>query len=280
VSIRPELHLIDVGDATIAALDWGGSGPPIVLLHPNGFCGGIYEPIAERLASRCRPIAVDLRGHGGSSAPRGQAAYHFTNLAGDVIKVIDALEITDASAVGGSLGGAVAILADKQSPGLWRRVLLAEPVAFPIDAPAGSTDNPMAVAARRRRSLFPDRATMRNAYSTREPMSHLAPEALDAYLAWGVHDDPTGVRLACDPEVEATIFEISATPHGALAAWDHLSNLSCPATIVAGRNTFLPDYFGAQADRAGSPLVTVDGGHFVLHEDTERAVGLIDRYGS
>jgi hypothetical protein len=47
---------------------------------------------------------------------------------------------------------------------------------------------------------------------------------------------------------------------------------------VAGEDTFLPDIFDAQARHASAPLDTVAGGHFVLHEDTARAVDLITRH--
>jgi len=53
---------------TIRALDWGGDGPPVVLLHPNGFCGGLYEPRAHLIASGSHLFALDPRDHGGSTA--------------------------------------------------------------------------------------------------------------------------------------------------------------------------------------------------------------------
>ena len=136
----------------------------------------------------------------------------------------------------------------------------------------------MSTAARQRRRSFADRQVMADAYRRRPPLSQLAPEALDAYLRWGTHTDDTGTHLRCDPEIEAIIFEISGTPEGATAAWNHLPSLSCPATIVAGEDTFLPDIFEAQARHARAPLVTVAGGHFVLHEDSARAVDLITRH--
>ena len=45
----------------ISWLDWGGDGDPLVLLHPNGFCAGIYDPLAKQLKSSFRVVAVDLR---------------------------------------------------------------------------------------------------------------------------------------------------------------------------------------------------------------------------
>jgi pimeloyl-ACP methyl ester carboxylesterase len=276
-------ELIDIAVAPgvrLRVLDWGGRGPAVVLLHPNGFCAGLYEPLAERLRRVARPIAVDLRGHGASSAPTSADHYAFERLAADVVAVLDVLGLQAVVGVGGSLGGAVAVLVDRLDPGRWSRLLLAEPVAFPISdawAPGGA-ENPMAAGARRRRDRFPDRAALVDAYRDRPPLSQLAPEALEAYARWGTVDDGDGVRLACHPEVEATVFEVSTGPVGAAAAWDHLPRLAAPTTIVAGADTFLPDVFAEQATCAGAELVTVPGGHFVLHEDTARGAALVERY--
>ncbi|QGG94052.1 alpha/beta fold hydrolase [Actinomarinicola tropica] len=274
---------IDVGVAPgirLRVLDWGGPGPAVVLLHPNGFCAGLYQPIADRLRQFARPIAIDLPGHGASTAPTGADSYAFEQLAADVVAVLDALGLHGVIGVGGSLGGAVAVLVDRLDPGRWSRLLLAEPVAFPISgesAPA-EAENLMVAGARRRRDRFPDRAAVIRAYRDRPPLSQLAPEALEAYVRWGTVEDGDGVRLACAPEVEAKVFEVSAGPAGAAAAWEHLPQLCAPTTILAGADTFLPDVFGEQATRAGAELVTVSGGHFVLHESTVRGVELIERY--
>jgi pimeloyl-ACP methyl ester carboxylesterase len=272
---------VELDAGRITALDWGGSGPTVVLLHPNGFCAGLYEPVATRLLDVARVVGLDLPGHGGSTAPNDRAGYGFTALAEQVLEALDRLGIWQPAVVGGSLGGAVAILADRVRPGFWNRALLAEPVAFPAARLAGQgahSDNPMASAARKRRSRFADRREMVETLSRRQPLSQLAPEAMEAYVNWGTVPDGLSVRLACEPEVEATVFEVSGEAAGAPAAWDHLPALSCPATIVAGRGSFLPDMFAQQAERAGAHFVLVDGGHFVLHEDSARGEALIRRY--
>ena len=51
-------RVVSEGVAT-AYLDWGGDGPPLILLHPNGFCAGLYDPLASRLVDRCRVVGVD-----------------------------------------------------------------------------------------------------------------------------------------------------------------------------------------------------------------------------
>lgn len=273
----------------IGVLDWGGDLPPLVLLHPNGFCAGLYEPVGHLLRHEARVVALDLPGHGASHQPVDRRDYAFEAMATRVVGALDHLGIERAAVAGGSLGGAVAIMVDKIDPGRWVRALLAEAVAFPstnfTDRPTATSElregrehNAMASGARRRRRTFRDRAEMVDSLSGRSPLSELAPEAMEAYARWGTVDTEDGVRLACTPEVEATIFEVSAETSGAQAAWDHLPKMSCPTTILAGRDSFLPDIFAEQARHAGAPIALVDGGHFVLHEDSARGATLIRSY--
>jgi pimeloyl-ACP methyl ester carboxylesterase len=269
----------------IAALDWGGDGVPLVLLHPNGLCAGLFEPLALRLRGAFRPVAVDLRGHGGTGTPESRDGFGFADMAADMLAVLDHLEIDDAVALGQSLGGGVATLVDALRPGVFRRVLLCEPVAFSPDAMAsrprgaapGDGGNYMSAIARKRRAVWPDRDTVLHSYCSRPPFDVLAPEAVAAYVRWGFVDRPDGqVELACRPEVEATIFEVSGEPAGAPAAWERLAGLHADAVMARGDSSDLPgDWFAIQAERAGAPLVTLTGGHFFLQEDTERAERLV-----
>lgn len=274
----PEMFDVEIGNRRVRVLEWG-TGPPVVLLHPNGFCAGFFAPLAEHLADQCHLIALDLPGHGASDPPEQPGGYEFAALAADVLDVLDARHVTDAAVVGESLGGAVAILADRVRIGVWRQVVLCEAVAFPVLRQTG-TGNPVAAGARARRAHWPDRAAMRDAYARKPPLSELAPEALDAYLAWGTRTlDDGSVTLACHPDDEATIFEISGQPQGAPAAWDHLANISSPTTVISGDRSFLPpEWFAAQAARSGSTHEVIDGGHFFVQENAEGAAQLLRRH--
>ena len=279
---------VSTSRGALGVLEWGIDGPVVVLLHPNGFCAGLYEPVAELLRADAHVIAIDLPGHGASTTPDDRADLDFEVMAARVLEALDALGVRSAAVAGGSLGGAVAVLADKLDPGRWTRAVLAEAVAFPTDGLTeevrGGAEGPrrdgngMAEQARRRRPGFADEAAMVESLSKRPPVSELAPEALAAYARWGTVASADGIRLACTPETEATIFEVSAERGGAQAAWDHLPHLSCPATILAGRRSFLPDVFTEQAHRASAGIEFVDGGHFVLHEDSARGADLIRRH--
>lgn len=271
---------VDHDGLRIAALDWGGDGPPLLLQHPNGFCAGFFDPLAQVLRREYRPFGVDVRGHGASERPADLARCTFPNATGDVLAVIDALGLDEILVLGHSMGGAIAILLDEARPGIVRKALLCEAIAFPPNGLPRSTaggPNPMAVAARKRRAIWPDRESVRASYSSRPPMDVLDPAALDAYVRYGFRDRTDGqVELACAPEVEARCFEAAGEPDGAARAFGHLSALRASVVVVSGTGSNLPgDVFAAQARVAHARYVPLDGGHFFPQEDTDRTAGLV-----
>ena len=87
---------MDTGER-IHFLDWGGSAGaslplpalmPLVLIHELSQTSWSWAPIARRLRGVTRTIAVDLRGHGLSEAPR--TGYELDSLAADVLTVMAA----------------------------------------------------------------------------------------------------------------------------------------------------------------------------------------------
>jgi pimeloyl-ACP methyl ester carboxylesterase len=284
MSDDPVALVVEHDGLRIAALDWGGDGEPLLLLHPNGFCAGLFEPLARRLRDTYRPIGIDLRAHGGSDVPPDSANdYRFALMADDVLVVLDALGIERVVALGESLGGGVAVLVDAARPGAIRRLVLCEAIAFDMVAIGVKVatnrdgENFMAKAARKRRSVWPDRATVRESYASRPPLDALEPAALDAYLRWGFVDRDDGqVELACPPEAEATIFEESSDERGAQAAWNHLADLRAPTVVLHGTSSNLPQaWFEAQAEQADAHATAIDGGHLFLQEDSARAEALV-----
>jgi pimeloyl-ACP methyl ester carboxylesterase len=276
---EPRQRSVEHDGLTIGALDWGGDGPPLVLLHPNGFCAGVFDPLARALTDDHRVVGVDLRGHGTSDAPTRFEDCGFVAAAGDVVAMLDHLGLDEVVVLGESLGGGTGILVDLLQPGRVRALLLCEPIAMPaLDGLPGRTvENPMAAMARKRRPVWADRETVRRSYGSRPPMDVMEPEALAGYVRWGFRDRSDGqVELACPREVEAWFFECGTRPDGAPAAFDHLAGLTADVAIVCAHATDLPDsMFAAQAERAGVPLITVEGTHFFVQEDTARAAALV-----
>lgn len=258
-----------------------------MLLHPNGFCAGFFHPLARRLRDHFRPVGVDLRGHGATDVPTQPGGLAYARMAADVLAVLDELGTDQVVALGVSLGGGVATVVDELRPGVLRKLVLCEAIAFDLgnrsdgtrirDDADGQHGNRMSAQARKRTRVFPSRAAVLERYRRRDPLTSLAPEALEAYVRWGFHDRPDGhVELACPPEVEAAIFEMAGDPEGAPRAWAHLEALTCPADVLYGTDSDLPpDWFEAQAQRAGAVAEAIPGGHFFLFEDIDRGTAVV-----
>ena len=76
---EPGSSFVNVNRIKLHTLDWGGDGPPIVILHATGFLGRIYRPLAERLCAIGHVYSYDQRGHGDSSAaPDGDYSWDAT----------------------------------------------------------------------------------------------------------------------------------------------------------------------------------------------------------
>jgi pimeloyl-ACP methyl ester carboxylesterase len=99
---------IDLPDISVNVRD-AGAGTPVVLLHGWPDTGELWRHQVPVLAAAgYRVITPDLRGFGGSGKPTDPAAYTAARLVGDVIGVLDALDLPRAHLVGHDWGAAIA----------------------------------------------------------------------------------------------------------------------------------------------------------------------------
>jgi pimeloyl-ACP methyl ester carboxylesterase len=263
----------------IALLDWGGTGPLALLHHANGFCGGVWGPVAAGLRQHFRVVAMDARGHGDSSVPEGEAFYRWELFGRDLVEVAKALagEHPDgrvALGVGHSFGGTAFLMASAAEPGLFERIALLDPVIFPPPGVAPERRQrgiTLAEAARRRRHVWPSRASAREQWSQKAFFAGWNDRALEAYAAEGLRDRPDGqVELKCSGEVEGTIFASSRD----FDPWVIAPRVDAPTLVVrAQRGDFPRDIFDALA--AAIPdgrLREVDAGHLIPMERPDLVV--------
>jgi pimeloyl-ACP methyl ester carboxylesterase len=90
-------------DVRLEVLDWGGSGPPLLLLAGLGDTAHVFDDFAPMLATRHRVLGVTRRGHRRSSAPA--TGYTAARLAEDVVRVLDAAGLKRPVVVGHSFAG-------------------------------------------------------------------------------------------------------------------------------------------------------------------------------
>ncbi len=90
----------------VAVRDYGGSGPPVLLLHGGGANLVSMQLLAQELTPQLHVVAVDLRGHGRS----GDGPWEWDAVLGDLERVCGQLDLPEPAVVGWSLGGMIAAL--------------------------------------------------------------------------------------------------------------------------------------------------------------------------
>lgn len=107
-----------------------GQGKPVVLIH--GLFGSLENlgMVAKPLSDDYQVISVDVRNHGNSFH---ENSMNYSELAHDVISLLDHLNIKQASILGHSMGGKIAMLIALNHPEYIDKLLVADisPVEYP-----------------------------------------------------------------------------------------------------------------------------------------------------
>jgi 3-oxoadipate enol-lactonase len=255
-----------MGDRGQVALHYEIDGrpdePPVVLLGSLGSAVDMWKPQLPALTPHYRVIRVDHRGHGASPVPAGP--YTVAELAGDVLALLDRLQLERVRLVGLSLGGMVGMYLGSEAPErIERLVLCATTAHFPDKAPwqaridavaQGGTD---AIAA----------MVVKNWFSPEFAAAH--PE----WVAWGeesVRKTPELGYLGCCQAVRD---------------WDHVERLTAitaPTLLICGTmDRAAPEHPHAATIAARIPGVRferVDGAHLLNIERADEVNGLISEH--
>jgi pimeloyl-ACP methyl ester carboxylesterase len=101
-------------------LDWGGTGPALILIHGSGDNAHAFDDLAPAFTDHFHVLAYSRRGHGGSTA---RPPYDTTTLTEDLRAFMDALGIAKAHLAGWSLGGNEITAMAAMHPGRVRRIV-------------------------------------------------------------------------------------------------------------------------------------------------------------
>jgi pimeloyl-ACP methyl ester carboxylesterase len=123
---------ITTSDGVGLAVETGGAGPGLILVH--GF-GGAKEDFADhvsRLARDHTVVVFDHRGHGESDKPTDRNAYSIARLASDILEVADACGLDRFRLLGHSMGGMVARQIPLRDPARLDAFIMMDTCAGPI----------------------------------------------------------------------------------------------------------------------------------------------------
>jgi non-heme chloroperoxidase len=98
------------------------AGPAIILLHGYSDSSLSFGRVMPLMSPHLRVIAPDLRGHGDSDRPH--SGYRIDDLAGDIVQLMDALQVPSAVIVGHSMGTFVARRVNEIAPQRVTRLVL------------------------------------------------------------------------------------------------------------------------------------------------------------
>jgi 3-oxoadipate enol-lactonase len=116
------MPFVTVSNIVHRYVDEGPEGKPaIVFANSLGSDLRIWDEVVARLAGDFRVVRYDFRGHGLTEA--GKAPYSAEDLAGDLIGLLDALDIPDATICGVSVGGIIAQAAALNHPKRLRAIV-------------------------------------------------------------------------------------------------------------------------------------------------------------
>jgi pimeloyl-ACP methyl ester carboxylesterase len=192
--------------------------------HANGFPPGTYRTFLQTLTAQFHVLSMEARPLWGDQDPA--CLRHWRELADDQARFVQEMGLTGAIAVGHSLGAVTSLFCAAAHPGLFRALVLIDPVILPahlcpIWALAGLTGLNRRAAlptrTRRRRMEWPSREVLYRAYRAAQVFARWQDDVLLDYVTSVAEDIPGGgVRLRYPREWEARIFE-TAPPDSWLA---------------------------------------------------------------
>lgn len=113
----------------LACEDAGSGRPALLCLHGNSCNHKFFHPQIQEFQASHRVVALDMRGHGLSDAPRG--SYTFAGMADDCAWVCKELGLEQVVVLGHSMGGAVAAEMIRAQPDLVQAVALLDSTLLP-----------------------------------------------------------------------------------------------------------------------------------------------------
>lgn len=234
------------------AVDFGGSGRPIVLLHGLMGRASTWWPVAQWLTARGHVVGIDARAHG-RSPHRGPATTE--QFADDVASLIRGLDAGPAVLIGHSMGALHAWATAAAHPELVRGVV-SEDMA----------------PDQRGRTVDAWRAYFDGWPEPFESVAHVrqffAPYG--DYFAECFEERPDGYRLIADIDV---LYQIAAE-WGRREYWSLVDKIQCPMLVIEADRTAMPA--GQQSELAarvpgGGTYLRIPGTGHVVHADAPEA---------
>ena len=277
---KPVQKSVDIGDTTIEYLVYDGRGPAMVFLHATGFMPWIWHPIAREFAGDHRVIIPYFCDHRHTDPHQGGLSW--LQIAEDLSRFCEKLDIQSPRMVGHSMGGAVITLTVGKFGVPAEKIILFEPIFLPSQLyrlQMRVEDHPLAGKSIKRKNAWEDRRAARDYLKSKALFARWDDEMLDMYLNYGfTESDQGGITLACHPEREASLFMGSMV----YDPWPLMPQIRCPALILEGElsenRAFIDLRKAADSFPQGRYQLVPQAGHLIPMEKPKESIGWIKHF--
>jgi pimeloyl-ACP methyl ester carboxylesterase len=226
-------------------VEFGGSGPGIVLLHGLMGRASTWWPVAQWLVRHGQVVGLDARGHGRSTHRGG--VWRTEDFASDAAAAIRSLDLGPSVVIGHSMGGLHALVLAAVEPSLVRGVVVED---FAPDQRGRTVDSWRAEFASWP-TPFQSLAHVRSFFGP-----------VGDYFVECFEERADGYHLIADLE---DLYRIAAE-WGRRDYWPFVDRVQAPLLVIEAEHTFMPPgQQAAMAARApqGRHLVVDGAGHLV-----------------
>ncbi len=268
-------HEIPTPDGgTIHAIE-KGEGRPVVLIHGITLRSDVWAPQFHQLVDRYRVIAVDLRGHGRSTA--GDRGFGMPRLAEDLATLLEALDLRGAIVIGHSMGGMTAM----QFCGDFPEVLDARVAGIMLIATRAHQVMPPYVDRAAKAAVAQGRTRLA---AGQELPARVGVNTGLARMAFGDHPSPKAVRIVAEMGRSMVPESMVLSIEGLLEhdAREALRATHTPTMVVVGtRDLLTPVPSGSHLAHLlpNSEFVVLPrAGHQLMQERPEELAALLDGF--
>ena len=235
MSISTKQHSIATSHGTLAVEECGEGEMPVLLIHGNSSCRGVFRhQMQGQLSQNRRLIAFDLPGHGSSSdAPDPMRTYTRPGLADAAVELLGKLDIAECIVFGWSLGGHIAIEMLHNFPGMRGLMITGTPPVGSNNMAQGFLGSPHAGLASRETLSEADIETFLHAIfgASAEPFLHDAMARTDGRFRKRLFEAArAGAGVDQRLAVESAQIPIAVVNGGA----DRIVNLDYIDTVAFG----------------------------------------------
>ncbi|GGF41391.1 alpha/beta fold hydrolase [Subtercola lobariae] len=227
-------------DTNLHVDDTGGAGRPVVLIHGWPLSGEAFEDQVPALqAAGYRVITYDRRGFGRSDKPL--TGYDYNHLTDDLHAVLEALDVSDVTLVGFSMGGGeVARYFSKYGSERLHSVVFASAITPYLLQSPGNPDGPLtaAQAAKMTASLTADADAFYDQFATDF-------FSVDGRVVVSEEQRQAAVTLAKQARKAAALECLTA--FGTTDFRDDLAQITVPTLVIQGDSDFIVFYDGSGA---------------------------------